>query len=109
MNQMQATDVGLIMKDENLTNIEFVDVIDNDDFTVGIFLIPKGQRLPLHDHPGMTVLSKVLFGTLKVNSFDKAEYSRPIEEKDFNEPFPCVVSGLTSPQEIMCRFVWGGR
>mmetsp|Transcript_15783 Transcript_15783/g.24556 ORF Transcript_15783/g.24556 Transcript_15783/m.24556 type:complete len:271 (+) Transcript_15783:385-1197(+) len=91
MNQMQATDVGLIMKDENLTNIEFVDVIDNDDFTVGIFLIPKGQRLPLHDHPGMTVLSKVLFGTLKVNSFDKAEYSRPIEEKDFNEPFPCVV------------------
>ena len=50
-----------------------MDIAEFAEFTVGVFLVPKGQRLPLHDHPGMTVMSKVLYGTLAITSFDKRD------------------------------------
>jgi len=39
------------------------------NFDIAIFLIPKGQRLPVHDHPNMSVISKVIEGALRVRSF----------------------------------------
>ena len=31
-----------------------------NNFNIAVFMIPKGHSLPLHDHPQMTVLSKVI-------------------------------------------------
>ncbi|KRX00356.1 RmlC-like cupin domain [Pseudocohnilembus persalinus] len=34
----------------------------NQQFSLGIFFIPKNFHMPIHDHPGMYVFQKVLFG-----------------------------------------------
>ena len=45
--------------------------VDESKFaTMALFVLPARGRMPLHDHPRMSVFSKVLWGTLRVRSFD---------------------------------------
>ena len=48
-------------------------VHESPAFDIVVFLFPAGAAIPLHDHPGMTVLSKVLYGTVGMRSFDWLE------------------------------------
>ena len=41
-----------------------------EDFTVGAFVFDRGQTIPLHNHPGMTVLMRCLFGETRVKAYD---------------------------------------
>ena len=45
-------------------------IYSDSQLSISVFVLPPGACIPLHDHPGMTVLSKLLFGKLRVTSFD---------------------------------------
>jgi len=72
MSEVSLEDVGLTPSDiERSKNALCFDIAKiSSRFHMAIFLIPAGGTLPIHDHPGMAVASKVLFGelSLKVSS-----------------------------------------
>jgi len=43
---------------------------ETKEASLTLFCLPAEKSLPLHDHPGMTVLCKVLYGSLSHHSFD---------------------------------------
>lgn len=74
MNRIKAEDVGL--KKQILENVKtqseplcVIDIYENKDFSISIFILKHGFTMPLHDHPGMHGFLKVLSGTVQVNSF----------------------------------------
>jgi cysteamine dioxygenase len=58
--------------------VSYVKLYEDGVMSVGIFVMRKGARLPLHDHPGMYGLCKPIYGEMRVNSFSRVAMS----EKD---------------------------
>ncbi|XP_063232314.1 2-aminoethanethiol dioxygenase [Bacillus rossius redtenbacheri] len=49
--------------------VTYIEVYEDADVTIGIFVLKAGARLPLHDHPRMHGVLKVLLGTVAVQSY----------------------------------------
>jgi len=56
-----------------------------NQYSIGIFVFPPHTIIPLHDHPGMVVLSRVLYGDLMVKSFDLLHHDHHPDHFDEKE------------------------
>ena len=57
--------------------ITYHHIAEDAEVSLGVFVLPAGASIPLHNHPGMTVLSRVLAGRLALRSFDWAPGEAP--------------------------------
>ncbi|XP_012531145.1 2-aminoethanethiol dioxygenase [Monomorium pharaonis] len=73
INKITAEDVKL---DKNILDYVsrqpapmcVMDIFENKDITIAIFILKHGVRMPMHNHPEMHGLLKVISGTIELNS-----------------------------------------
>ena len=77
----RVKDLGLSTKalhklSKGTTHSVCMDIITvPNKFQIALFILPAGHVLPPHNHPGMTVLSKVIVGALGVNQYTLATHA----------------------------------
>ncbi|XP_073541509.1 2-aminoethanethiol dioxygenase [Phyllobates terribilis] len=57
--------------------VTYMHICETDGFSMGVFLLKGGSSIPLHDHPGMHGMLKVLYGKVRISGFDKTETPQP--------------------------------
>lgn len=74
LDSLQASDLGisrsLAFDIHEASGVGYLDIYQSSDLTVCAFVLRRGACIPLHDHPGMYVFGRLLFGRMKVVSFD---------------------------------------
>lgn len=56
-------------KMENKAPMTYIGILHNDILNMGIFILKPNMKLPLHNHPHMYGLLKVVAGTVNIKSF----------------------------------------
>jgi hypothetical protein len=83
LNEMTLEDLSKSIQDlvENLPQNEMASVTlySSDNIAVGLLILDAGTEYPIHDHPGITVSTKILRGEMQQLSFDMKELAKQFE------------------------------
>ncbi|XP_011505252.1 PREDICTED: 2-aminoethanethiol dioxygenase [Ceratosolen solmsi marchali] len=87
INEINAEDVYVDKKVLDYVNNQSapmcaIDVFENQDITIAIFILKTGVTLPLHDHPEMHGLLKVISGVVKIDSYSIESYRDKVSDKN---------------------------
>ncbi|EFA86026.1 hypothetical protein PPL_01259 [Heterostelium album PN500] len=92
--------------------ISYYPLLENKSFTLSIFAMPRGSTIPLHSHPHMQILSKMLYGSITIDSFEQLQEN----EKDNNNETKTTTVGsinsninTTTPQSQSISAIYRGR
>lgn len=53
--------------------VTYMHICETDHFSMGVFLLKSGASIPLHDHPGMHGMLKVMYGKVRISCFDRLD------------------------------------
>ncbi|XP_053166646.1 2-aminoethanethiol dioxygenase [Hemicordylus capensis] len=76
LNEVRAEDLRLAPRGPSAVPgpvqppASYMHICETESFSMGVFVLRAGACIPLHDHPGMNGLLKVLYGTLRIACFD---------------------------------------
>ena len=73
LHAMSAVDAAALGIDDDVQRpgaCTYLGIVEHADYAIAAFILAPHARIPLHDHPNMTVLSRVVRGSLRVTSFD---------------------------------------
>ncbi|NP_001008634.1 2-aminoethanethiol (cysteamine) dioxygenase a [Danio rerio] len=66
--------------------VTYMHICETDVFSMGVFLLKSGASIPLHDHPGMHGMLKVLYGKVSIRCYDKLDKAESDTERHFDPP-----------------------
>ncbi|KAM3606029.1 uncharacterized protein V6R79_009631 [Siganus canaliculatus] len=82
MSEVRAADLKLVPRradgsprpyPHGAPPVTYMHICETDHFSMGVFLLKSGASIPLHDHPGMHGVLKVMYGTVRIRCFDRLE------------------------------------
>ncbi|XP_041369265.1 2-aminoethanethiol dioxygenase-like [Gigantopelta aegis] len=92
--------------------VGYVSIWEDDVISIGVFVVKPNGRLPLHDHPGMHGLIRVIHGALNLKSFTEtsgvgvpSDLNRKLttpQEKSLLKPAVLVGESVVSTQDECC-------
>uniref|UniRef100_A0A4W4G7D4 2-aminoethanethiol (cysteamine) dioxygenase a n=1 Tax=Electrophorus electricus TaxID=8005 RepID=A0A4W4G7D4_ELEEL len=78
LTEIRASDLKIAppkkgSKSSHKPPVTYMHICETDAFSMGVFLLKRGASIPLHDHPGMNGMLKVLYGKVKIMCLDRLE------------------------------------